>query len=361
MAACAVYVPPPAPCPHPQPLPRPRPHTPPPPLHCRSFGDYDKRLAVEMAWDAMTNVFKLPPQHLYATYFEGDAALGLGPDLVTRDLWLQFLPAERVLPFGCGDNFWEMGEVGPCGPCTELHLDKRYLLPPKERAAAAHMDAAQLVNADHPDVVELWNLVFIQNTRDAAGGPLRDLPHSHIDTGMGLERLTAVLQGAASNYDTDLFAPLLREAQAATGCERPYRGGAQHGAQASEEDVAYRVLADHARCLSFAIADGALPGEGHSHHNRNTLIADGALWQPPRVAGTCCAASCGGRPATRTMSWARPRTLCPWRGWCRPCWRHRAAPSPSSTRAPRTWRRWWRTRSSPSRACWGGGCASSTR
>jgi alanyl-tRNA synthetase len=211
-----------------------------------SFGDFFKKEAIAMAWDLLTNVFKLPENRLYVTYFGGLPEAGLEPDEEARQLWLSIgLPEDRVLPFGMKDNFWEMGEVGPCGPCSEIHFDR-----------IGGRNAAHLVNEDDPDVLEIWNLVFIQFNRESDGS-LKKLPKQHVDTGMGLERIVSVIQGKLSNYDTDLFIPLFEAIQKATGC-RPYQG--KVGVDDSDGiDMAYRVLADHARTLTVALADGGRP------------------------------------------------------------------------------------------------------
>lgn len=210
-----------------------------------SFGDYFKKEAIDWAWELLTKVYSIPEDRLYVTYFEGDKKLGLEPDEETKALWLQYLPPERVLPGVFKDNFWEMGETGPCGPCTEIHFDR-----------IGERDAANLVNTGDPDVLEIWNNVFIQFER-LEGGGLRSLPAKHVDTGMGLERLVSVLQNVRSNYDTDLFAPIFMAIERATGA-REYRGtlGAK---DVGNIDTAYRVIADHIRCLTFAITDGAVP------------------------------------------------------------------------------------------------------
>ena len=229
-----------------------------------SFGDYFKDDAIAWAWELLTGVFGLDPARLYATYFGGDASQGLPPDGEAQALWHRFLPPARVLPFGCADNFWEMGEVGPCGPCTEIHYDR----------VGGGRDAAALVNMDDPDVLEVWNLAFIQFNREDDAS-LRPLPARHVDTGLGLERLTSVLQGKMSNYATDLFAPLFDAIREVAGGDKS--GPAPYGDRVGPADVggldmAYRVVADHARTLSFAIADGARPGpDGREYVLRRVL------------------------------------------------------------------------------------------
>nr|XP_058932490.1 alanine--tRNA ligase, mitochondrial isoform X2 [Kogia breviceps] len=202
-------------------------------------GVYFKEEACSMAWELLTQVYGIPEDRLWVSYFGGDPKAGLGPDLESRDIWLNLgVPASRMLSFGPQENFWEMGDTGPCGPCTEIHYD-----------LAGGVGAPQLV--------ELWNLVFMQHNREADGS-LQPLPQRHVDTGMGLERLLAVLQGRRSTYDTDLFSPLLNAIH--QGCGAPPYSGRVGAADEGHTDTAYRVVADHIRTLSICIADGVFPG-----------------------------------------------------------------------------------------------------
>ncbi|XP_032155471.1 alanine--tRNA ligase, mitochondrial isoform X2 [Sapajus apella] len=202
-------------------------------------GEYFKEEACSMAWELLTQVYGIPEERLWVSYFDGDPKARLDPDLETRDIWLSLgVPASRVLSFGPQENFWEMGDTGPCGPCAEIHYD-----------LAGGLGAPQLV--------ELWNLVFMQHNREADGS-LQPLPQRHVDTGMGLERLVAVLQGKHSTYDTDLFSPLLSAIH--QGCRVPPYLGRVGVADEGRTDTAYRVVADHIRTLSICIADGVFPG-----------------------------------------------------------------------------------------------------
>ncbi len=208
-----------------------------------SFGDYFKKEAIAWAWELLTEVYGIDKDILYVTIFEGDELEGLARDTEAYEYWKQFVPEERILNGNKKDNFWEMGDQGPCGPCSEIHVDIRT---PEEKAL---VPGASLVNNDHPQVVEIWNLVFMQFNR-MANGSLQPLPAQHVDTGMGFERLAMVLQGVRSNYDTDVFMPLIKELETITGHQ--YKNSEQ-------EDIALRVIADHVRAVSFSIADGQLP------------------------------------------------------------------------------------------------------
>ena len=209
-----------------------------------SFGDYFKEEAIEMAWDLLTNVYKIEKDRIYITVFSGDEEDGTLADTEAEDIWKKYIDADRIMRFDKKDNFWEMGDTGPCGPCSEIHVDIR------SEDERAKVDGKSLVNLDHPQVIEIWNLVFIQYFR-LFDKSLKDLPAKHIDTGMGLERLAMVLQAKQSNYDTDIFTVLISEIEKYT--EVKYK------ASNSKEDVAFRVIADHIRAVSFAIADGQLP------------------------------------------------------------------------------------------------------
>ncbi|MCC8408100.1 alanine--tRNA ligase [Mucilaginibacter sp. UR6-1] len=215
-----------------------------------SFGDYFKKDAVAWSWELLTEVYKLPKDRLYVTYFEGDAKEGLEADTETLELWKQYVDDSHILPGNKKDNFWEMGETGPCGPCSEIHFDSR------DEAERLKVKGESLVNADHDQVIEIWNNVFMQFNR-LKDGSLQQLPAKHVDTGMGFERLVRVLQGKTSNYDTDIFQPLIQFIADKSG--KQYNAAAKPGEDGWNEAVAMRVLADHIRAISFAIADGQLP------------------------------------------------------------------------------------------------------
>ncbi len=209
-----------------------------------SFGDYFKKEAIELAWEYLVDVLKLNPERLYATVFEGAPDEGLTRDDEAAEIWGRHLPADHIINGNKHDNFWEMGDTGPCGPCSEIHIDLRS---DEERA---EVSGASLVNHDHPQVIEIWNLVFMQYNRKADGS-LEPLPAKVIDTGMGFERLCMALQGKTSNYDTDVFTPLINKIASLSGLE--------YGKD-KRVDVAMRVIADHVRTIAFSIADSQLPG-----------------------------------------------------------------------------------------------------
>ena len=208
-----------------------------------SFGDYFKKEAIEWAFELLVDVYGLEKQRLYFTYFGGDEAEGLQADSEAQELWRNFADEKHILAGSKKDNFWEMGESGPCGPCSEIHIDLR------SEEERANISGRELVNKDHPLVVEIWNLVFIQYNR-LASGKLEELPQKHVDTGMGFERLCMALQGKKSNYDTDVFMPLIHEIERITN--------KQYGIN-KETDIAIRVVADHLRAVSVAIAEGQIP------------------------------------------------------------------------------------------------------
>jgi alanyl-tRNA synthetase len=208
-----------------------------------SFGDYFKNEAIDWAWELLTEVYKLDKDRLYTTIYEGSEEDGIQEDAEARERWLKYLPAERIIRGNKKDNFWEMGDTGPCGPCSEIHVDLR------EDEERIKTPGRELVNMGHHLVIEIWNLVFIQYNR-RADGTLIPLPQKHVDTGMGLERLCMAMQGKKSNYDTDVFTGLIAEISAL--CGKAY-------GKDDKVDVAMRVIADHIRAISFSIADGQLP------------------------------------------------------------------------------------------------------
>mgnify|MGYP004644309147 FL=1 len=208
-----------------------------------SFGDYFKEGAIDFAWEYIVDVLHIDPKNLYATVFEGSPEEGLERDNEAASIWAKHLPADHILEGNKHDNFWEMGDTGPCGPCSEIHVDSRS---EEEKAA---VPGRELVNKDHPQVIEIWNLVFMQYNRKADGS-LEGLPNKVIDTGMGFERLVRTMQGKQSNYDTDVFQPMLHKIGEICGCE--------YGKD-EKTDIAMRVIADHIRTIAFAITDGQLP------------------------------------------------------------------------------------------------------
>ncbi len=208
-----------------------------------SFGDYFKKEAIEWAWELLTEHYRIDKSRMYVTYFEGDATEQQEADTESQNLWRKFLPEDHILPGSKKDNFWEMGDTGPCGPCSEIHVDLR------DDDEIAKLPGYELVNKSHPQVIEIWNLVFIQFNRKA-DGTLEQLPNKHVDTGMGFERLCMVLQGKKSNYDTDVFTPFIFRLEELSG----------HIYGRNEKtDIAMRVIADHVRAVGIAIADGQLP------------------------------------------------------------------------------------------------------
>ena len=208
-----------------------------------SFGDYFKKEAIEWAWELLVGEFKLPEDRFYATIFEGDSDENLERDSEAKEIWKKFLPEDRILNGNKKDNFWEMGDTGPCGPCSELHIDLR------PQSEIDKIPGRDLVNQDHPQVVEVWNLVFIQYNR-LANGSLENLPDKHVDTGMGFERLAMAIQQKQSNYDTDVFQPLIQWVAK--------KANVEYGKD-EKIDIAIRVISDHIRAISFTIADGQLP------------------------------------------------------------------------------------------------------
>ncbi len=213
-----------------------------------SFGDYFKNDAIDFAWELLTEVYKIPKEDLYVTIFEGDTSENLERDQDAYNFWKKHVDESRIINGNKKDNFWEMGESGPCGPCSEIHVDLR------TEEEKKSVSALELVNNDHPQVVEIWNLVFMEFNRKA-DGTLEKLPAQHVDTGMGFERLCMALQRKTSNYDTDVFTPLIEKVEQLSGLRYT-------GILADEKDIAIRVVVDHIRAVAFAIADGQLPSNG---------------------------------------------------------------------------------------------------
>ena len=220
-----------------------------------SFGDYFKKEAINWAWELLTEVYKIDKDILYVTVFEGSEEENVPFDQEAYDIWKGLIPEDRILLGNKKDNFWEMGDQGPCGPCSEIHVDIR------SAAEKAKVSGKELVNNDHPQVVEIWNNVFMEFNRKADGS-LEKLPAQHVDTGMGFERLCMVLQNVQSNYDTDVFTPLIQKVESITGTQYvPLNttGGAPASAAEEKINIAIRVIVDHIRAVAFAIADGQLP------------------------------------------------------------------------------------------------------
>ncbi|KAK7057327.1 alanine--tRNA ligase [Favolaschia claudopus] len=238
-----------------------------------SFGDYFKKDAIAYSWQLLTEIYKLPKDRLYVTYFEGDAKANLEPDLEAKEFWLsQGVAEDHILPGNAKDNFWEMGATGPCGPCSEIHFDR-----------IGGRNAAHLVNQDDPDVLEIWNNVFIQFNREDDGS-LKSLPSKHVDTGMGFERLVSVVQDKRSNYDTDVFTPIFAKIQELTGV-RPYEG--RFGADDVDGiDTAYRVVADHVRTLTFALSDGGVPNNVGRGYVLRRILRRGARYARKKLGVT---------------------------------------------------------------------------
>jgi len=215
-----------------------------------SFGDYFKKEAISWAWELLIDVYKIDKNSIYVTVFEGDKSENLDFDQEAYDYWKQHISEDRILNGNKKDNFWEMGAQGPCGPCSEIHVDIR------SDEEKAKVDGKSLVNMDHPQVIEIWNLVFMQYNRKADGS-LENLPATHVDTGMGFERLCMVIQGVQSNYDTDVFTPIIREVETIT--QTKYENKSLPKKEEEEINIAVRVISDHIRAVAFAIADGQLP------------------------------------------------------------------------------------------------------
>ncbi|KIL68962.1 hypothetical protein M378DRAFT_71103 [Amanita muscaria Koide BX008] len=238
-----------------------------------SFGDYFKKDAIAYSWELLTEVYGLPKEQLYVTYFEGDSKNGLEPDLEAKQFWLnQGVAEDHMLPGNTKDNFWEMGATGPCGPCSEIHFDR-----------IGGRNAAHLVNKDDPDVLEIWNNVFIQFNREDDGS-LKPLPAKHVDTGMGFERLVSVIQNKRSNYDTDVFIPIFDKIHQLTGV-RPYQG--LFGDDDKDGiDMAYRVVADHVRTLTFALSDGGIPDKDGRGYVLRRILRRGARYARKKLGVT---------------------------------------------------------------------------
>ena len=235
-----------------------------------SFGDYFKKEAIEWSWELLTDVYKIDKDRLYVTIFEGDEKEGLPKDTEAFDYWKQFVPEDHILLGNKKDNFWEMGETGPCGPCSEIHYDNR------DEAERFKVKGESLVNRDDPQVIEIWNNVFMQFNR-LKDGSLQPLPAKHVDTGMGFERLVRVLQGKSSNYDTDVFQDLIQYIAAKS--KKKYNSAAKPGDADWNTAVAMRVLADHVRAVSFTIADGQLPSNNKAGYVIRRILRRAVRYQ----------------------------------------------------------------------------------
>ena len=227
-----------------------------------SFGDYFKEEAIQWAWELLTKIYKIDKESLYITIFEGSKEDNTSLDQDALDIWSKIVEKDKIIFGNKKDNFWEMGDVGPCGPCSEIHVDIRS---EKDKSIIPGKD---LVNKDHPEVIEIWNLVFIQFNRKS-NGSLEDLPSKHIDTGMGFERLCMVLQGVKSNYDTDVFSPLIKELENISNVKYSY---------SSKTDIAFRVIVDHLRAVVFSIADGQLPSNNGAGYVIRRILRRGVRY-----------------------------------------------------------------------------------
>ena len=227
-----------------------------------SFGDYFKEEAIQWAWELLTKIYKIDKESLYITIFEGSKEDNTNLDQEAFDIWSKIVDNDKIILGNKKDNFWEMGDVGPCGPCSEIHVDIRS---DKEKSIKSGKD---LVNKDHPEVIEIWNLVFIQFNRKNDGS-LENLPSKHIDTGMGFERLCMVLQGVKSNYDTDVFSPLIKELEKISNVKYGY---------SSKTDIAFRVIVDHLRAVVFSIADGQLPSNNGAGYVIRRILRRGVRY-----------------------------------------------------------------------------------
>ncbi|HEX3385235.1 MAG TPA: alanine--tRNA ligase, partial [Mucilaginibacter sp.] len=235
-----------------------------------SFGDYFKKEAIEWSWELLTEVYKIDKSRLYVTIFEGDEKEGLPKDQEAFDYWKQYVPENHILLGNKNDNFWEMGETGPCGPCSEIHYDNR------SEAEMLKVKGERLVNQDDPQVIEIWNNVFIQFNR-LKDSSLQPLPAKHVDTGMGFERLVRVLQGKSSNYDTDVFSGLIQFISEKS--KKAYNSNAKPGDPDWNTAVAMRVLADHVRAVSFTIADGQLPSNNKAGYVIRRILRRAVRYQ----------------------------------------------------------------------------------